>query len=224
MSCPSMLVEFPGISNFVMQFGNDGMNINSVPHWARLKHTSCPANNNHSPINEYCRLGTEIELLIEYFSNITSIKQGKITIHQSNNMDVFISNDAQHIFYNAIWFILLHSDCFVFKHNQWLRKHYLPPTKHEEMFYTLFSSFVMESLFVSPNTTPNINKFKKEIDLLHNVLATLLKRIKKGLNLKCDSVSNGLIILNNLIELLEVNFESIYAELEEKIKKGSVLI
>jgi len=223
MPYPSMTLEFPGTHDFVIHFGQDGMNTNSAPSWAQLKHTSCPADKCHEPINEYCRLGTEIELLIEHFAAIKSIDKGKITFQQSNNMDICINSDAQHIFYHATWFILLHSNCFVFKHNQWLRKHYLPPAEHDEMFYTLFSSFVMEELFMSPNTPLDIKKFKAEIELFRGVLSTLLTRIKNGLEMQGDSVFNGLIILNNLIELLGIDFEKIYFELEEKIKNGSLL-
>jgi len=43
MSYPFILIELPGIRNFSMYFDQDGMNVNSAPSWAQLKHTLCPS-------------------------------------------------------------------------------------------------------------------------------------------------------------------------------------
>jgi len=208
---------------FFMHFGEDGMEVGSSPEWAKMQHMSCPGNVEHDPIVKYCRLGVEFELLINYFSTIESIEIGEIIFQQNQKSKISITDDAQHIFYNAIWFILLHSNCYIFKHNQWLRKHYLPPTTHDEMFYSLFSTFVMEELFISPQYQPKVALFKKQLELLHGVLTNLLHRISKGLHMKGDSVMNGFVILDNLITLLEVDFNKAYHNLEKKIMQGSLL-
>jgi len=222
MTFPYIKIVFPELPEFLMYFGEDGMKTNSTPEWAQMKHMSCPGDIKHDPIVKYCRLGVEFELLINYFATIDSIIVGEITFQQNQKAKISISDDAQHIFFNSVWFILLHSNCYVFKHNQWLRKHYLPPTNREEMFYSLFSTFVMEELYLSPESQPNLAKFKSQLELLRDVLNNLLQRIKQGLKMKGDSVLNGFIIIDSLITQLELDFEKTHEILKEKILQGGL--
>jgi len=223
MTYPYIKVEFSTQHDFIMHFGEDGMLTDKAPQWAQLKHSTCPGNCHHQPSDNYCRLGVELELLIQYFSSIPSIQNGKITFYKDANVHIAISKSAQHIFCNAVWFLLLHSDCSVFKHNQWLRKHYLPPSEKNDMFYTLFSTYVMEELFISPQTPLDIQKFQTHLDLLRRVLTSLLEQINLGVTVQSDSIHNGLIILNNLIHLVEIGFDKVYQELEFQIREGSTL-
>jgi len=174
MSFPELKINFKGKSGFLIKFGTLKPKKESIPFWASFEHRPCPGNIKHGPEIDYCRLSVEIEILINYFSDIKSFEKGTLTILISEAFELKIENDAQNIFFHAIWFILLNSQCSIFKFNQWARANYLPSTDPKKMYYTLFSIFLTEHYFVSPTQIPDMGKFKSELLLLHTVLKNLL--------------------------------------------------
>ena len=220
MPNPSMIIEFTGMDKFFSYFGTEKTKITSVPDWTKLNHMPCPGNIEHGPNIDYCRLGIEIETLIKYFSDIKSIENGTLTIHHDERIETRINSDAQTIFYNSLWFTLLHSNCSLFKYNQWPRSNYIPSTDPDRLFYILFSIFLTESFAVTPDKLPDIDRFKSEMIMLRNVLNNLLDRIKKGTVFGSDSVINGIVLFSNLVLILNLNFEKLCTDLKENINNN----
>jgi len=218
LDTPSLEIEFANIEHFVMTFDNNLADSSAVPYWAKFEHMTCVGNQKHGSSDmNYCSLGVEIERLVKYFSKITSIEKGTIRVHYSDNTSLSMHDDAQTIFYNAIWFILLHSQCSIFKNTRWLRSNYLLTCDPEKMFYVFFSAFITKESILTPNSPPDLNKFKTQMDTMHQVLVGLLTRIKSGINLPADSVSNGFVKLDNQVLLFEMELTNFYQQLKDKI-------
>jgi len=224
MFYPSLIIKFASIDEFSFHFGMDRAHTEPVPDWTRFRYMPCPGNIKHGLNIDYCKLGAEIEILIKHFSTVKSIEKGTLIVHQDEDQEIHLNGDAQTIFFNALWYILLHSKCSVFKFNQWLRSNYLPSPDPERMFYVLFSIFLVENYIISLDTTPDKEKFKAEIKILRGVLVNLLERIRNNLVLDSDSVGNGLVMFSNIILLLDVQFEEYYIRLTERTRKNSVLV
>ena len=170
-------------------------------------------------------MSLELETIIQYFSNIKSTENGTLTIVKNETLQLKIDNDAQNIFFQAVWFILLNSQCSTFKFNQWARGNYLPCADPKRMYYTLFSIFLIEHHFTASDKLPDIEKFKSELLMLHITLKNLLRRIRESWKIKSDSINNGIALFDTLlIHLLElINVEGQHSGLAERIKKDSVL-
>jgi hypothetical protein len=222
MSSPSITITFEHAGVLSMSLATSQFE-DAVPEWTQLKNFPCPGNIEHGPMISYCRLGAEIDKLVTYFSHIESLDEGTLTLTYGKCMETRIQCDAQTVFYNAVWVILLYSNCSVFKFNQWARSNYMLTIEPERMFYTLFSIFLTEDYAVYPDTPPNLDKFKEELDMLQRVLNNLLERLRQGRDLESDSVCNGLILLSNLILLIDMNFDLFLRNLQKRIKTGSVL-
>jgi hypothetical protein len=220
MEYPSFFCEFDNIKSFEIKVYTQNKDAQSYPKWSTLEKLPCPGNIHHGPDISYCRLGIEIEALINQFSEVKSIDRGRLIIHISEEQEIHIKSDAQTIFYNAIWFILIHSKCSVFQYNQSMRSHYLPSSDPTNIFYILFSIYLTEDYLVYPDTPPDIDKFKQQMNLLNGVLNNLLERIRTSVNLDSDSVSNGLNMFNNLILLIDLQFEEYYEQLIKRNKSS----
>jgi hypothetical protein len=218
-------IHFQDRSEFSIEFDSLKISNTPIPFWASFENMPCPGNVKHGPEIDYCRLSVEIETLIHYFSDIKSIEKGTLKILKSETLQLKIDNDAQNLFFQAVWFILLNSQCSIFKFNQWARGNYLPSTDPKRMYYTLFSIFLIEHYFTASEKLPDIEKFKSELLMLRITLKNLLSRIRKGRKTKSDSVNNGIALFDTLlIHLLElINVEGQHSGLAETIKKGSVL-
>ena len=81
--------------------------VNSLASWTKLSELPCPGNIKHGKKIEYCTLSIEIEKLVNYFSDISSIQYGSLKIKLGNDLEINFNTDAQSIFFNAIWFILI---------------------------------------------------------------------------------------------------------------------
>ena len=222
MPCPMLNIEFEDKGQFNMVFAPHKP-VEYVPEWTKFKNFPCPGNIEHGPLISYCRLGAEIDKLVAYFATISSIDNGCLTLKHGHCMEIKIRCDAQTIFYNAIWIILLHSNCSVFKFNQWARSNYRLTIEPERLFYALYSIFIVENTVVHPNKEPDLKKFKAELNLLRSVVNNLLERLRIEAQLKSDAVSNGLVLLGNLIYILDMDFELFYDTLKNRIKTDSVL-
>jgi hypothetical protein len=223
MIFPSAKIKLDSNKEFFIDTGSSIMK-ESVPFWAYFEHMPCPGNKAHGPDISYCRLGVEIEKLIYFFCDIKSIDKCILTIYQEENIEIHINGDAQTIFSSALWFILLYSDCSVFKHSQWARRNYLINTTDlDKIFYTLFSIFIVEESIISPNSMLYIEKFQDQLKMQHNVLNNLLERLISGADLHSDSVSNGFVMLTAIISLIGIKFDKLYIGLRERIKGNSRL-
>jgi hypothetical protein len=220
LNCLSIKFEFENIDSLSLDINSE---IKIIPEWTKFKNMSCPGNITHGPDIDYCRLGADIDALVEYFSTVKSIERGSFIVHCDSNYELHSKSDAQTIFFNAFWFIILHSKCSTFKYNQSARSNYMPSSDPEQLFYVLFSIFVTENFIVYPETKPNIEKFKKEVFLLFDVINNLISRIRVRKKLKLDTVENGLTMLSNLTVLIDIEFEEYFAKLQEKMKKESLL-
>jgi hypothetical protein len=225
MYFPELYINFKEKSGLLIESETLKTKKDPIPFWASFDYMPCPGNIKHGPEIDHCRLSVEIDTLIHYFSDINSTEQGTLTIQISKKLEFKIKNDAQNLFFHAVWFILLNSQCSTFKFNQWARGNYLPTTDPKKMYYTLFSVFLIEHYFTSPDKLPDIEKFKSELLMLHLTLKNLLRRIRKSGETKADSISNGITLFDTLlIHLLDlINVEGQHTGLEEKIKQGSVL-
>ncbi len=225
MVFPILKINFNGKSRLLIEFDASKAKNDPIPFWASFEYMPCPGNIKHGPEIDHCRLSVEIEKLISYFSDIKSIEKGRLTIQTSDTFEMKIEKDAQNIFFNAVWFVLLNTQCSIFKFNQWARGNYLPSTNPKKMYYSLFSIFLTEHYFMAPTQLPDIEKFKSELLMLHIVLKNLLHRIREGTQMEFDSVSNGIILFDTLLmyflELIKI--EGQHTGLAKKIKQGSVL-
>ena len=198
---------------------------NSLPSWTKLSELPCPGNIKHGKQVEYCTLSIEIKRLVDYFSDISSIQHGSLSIKLGENKKINFKSDAQSIFFNAVWYILLLSNCSVFKHSQWARSNYLPSSNPDKLFYILFSIFLTEDFALHPNKPPKIETLQAQLDLLIKVLNTLLERIRINYksNLNSDSVNNGLVHFSNLLLLLEIDFDERLKQLNQNINNENSL-
>ena len=225
MSFPKVHINFKDKTGLLIESETLKSQKNSIPFWASFNYMPCPGNVKHGPEIDHCRLSVEINMLVYYFSDINSTEQGTLTIQTNKNLELKIKNDAQNLFFHAVWFILLNSQCSTFKYNQWARRNYLPTTDPKKMYYTLFSMFLIEHYFTSPKKLPDMEKFKSELIMLHLTLKNLLRRIRKSQKTTSDSISNGIALFDTLlIHLLDlVNVEGQHTNLAERIKQDSVL-
>ena len=225
MFFPELKIKFKDKRELFIEFDAFKAKKEPIPFWSSFEYLPCPGNIKHGPDIDYCRLSVEIEVLIDYFSGIKSTEKGILTLQIDESRKLQINSDAQNIFFYSVWFLLLYSQCSVFKFNQWARTNYLPSADTERIYYTLFSMFLTEHYFISPEESPDIEKFKSEILMLHLVLKNLLKRIRGGRKTKSDSVSNGIALFETLLILILdlVNIEGQHTGLTERIKQGSVL-
>lgn len=221
----TMKINFHDKNEFLIELSDLKISKDSIPFWASFEYMPCPGNIKHGPEIDHCRLSAEIETLINYFSDIKSTVRGNLTILKNQTMRLRIENDAQNIFFQAVWFILLNSQCSTFKFNQWARSNYLPSTDAKRMYYILFSIFLTEHHFTTPNQLPDIEKFKSQLLMLHITLKNLLDRIREGRTTKSDSINNGIALFNTLlIHLLElINVDGQHRGLAERIKQDSIL-
>lgn len=223
MSIKSLNISFEESEEYIIIFDTDLTYSHAIPDWTKFEKMICPGNIEHGPDIDYCRLGVEIDLLINYFSTIESTDKGVLVVKQSEEKEVKISADGQEIFYISVWHILLQSRCSVFKYSQWVRSNYLPTSDPDRMFYILFSSFVIENFMVTPGAPVDVEVFKKELQLLVSVLNGLLKRIRDNITLTSSSVSNGLTMFSNLVLLLEIDFDRYFSKLRDRVQKESLL-
>ena len=200
-------------------------NADSLPDWTRISELRCPGNVKHGKQTEYCTLSIEIAKLVNYFSDISSIQYGSLKIKLENDLEINFHTDAQSIFFNATWFILILSNCSVFKNSQWARSNYLPSSNPDKLFYILFSIFLTEDYALHPDKPPKIEALQAQLDLLIKVLNTLLERIRINYksDAKSDAVNNGLVHFSNLLLLLEVDFEERLKQLNQNINKENSL-
>ncbi|MGK5091842.1 hypothetical protein WDW89_07455 [Deltaproteobacteria bacterium TL4] len=220
MIFPSARIKFDDNEELFID-PNSSIKKETVPFWTSFDCMSCPGNIAHGPEIDYCRLGVELEEIINFFSNKDSIVNGLMTIYPEEVTEIRIKGDAQTLFFNTMWFILLYSKCSVFKHHQWERRNYLPSANPDKLFYVLFSTFLVEESFTSPGAPHNLEKFKGQLKMLNHVLNNLLQRIRNGANLYSDAVSNGLVIFANTLSFLELKFDQLYIELKEQVKENS---
>ena len=225
MSYTGLHINITGKSGLLIESETLEKKKDPIPFWASFDHMACPGNIKHGPEIDHCRLSVEIDTLVQYFSNINSIEKGALKIQTNKKLQLKIKDDAQNLFFHAVWFILLNSQCSTFKFNQWARGNYLPTTDPKKMYYTLFSMFLIEHYFTSPDKLPDIEKFKSELLMLHLTLKNLLRRIRKSGETRSDSISNGITLFDTLLlHLLDlINVEGHHPGLAEKIKQGSVL-
>ena len=226
MSFPKVHINLKGKEGLLIESEAMTSERDPIPSWASFDYMPCPGNIKHGPEIDHCRLIVEINPLIHYFSDIKSTEQGWLTIQMDKSLMLKIKNDAQNLFFHTVWFILLKSKCSTFKFNQWSRRNYLPTTDPKKMYYTLFSMFLIEHYFASPDKLPDIEKFKSELLMLHLTLKNLLHRIRKSQKITSDSISNGIALFDTLlIHILDlVNVEGQHTDLAEKIKQNSVLV
>jgi len=225
MFSPELKIKIKDKGQILIKFNEFNGKKGSIPFWASFERMPCPGNIKHGPDVDYCRLSIEIETLINYFSNIKSTENGILTIQIDESIRLQINNNAQNIFFHSVWFLLLHSQCSAFKFNQWARGNYLPSTDSKRIYYILFSIFLAEHYFISPDESPDIEKFKSEILMLHIVLKNLLRRIRTGRETRSDSVNNGIALFDTLlIHLLNlVSTEGQHTCLAKRIKEESIL-
>ena len=223
MAALLITVDFENRDHFKMIPEAGTLEEKSIPSWAKFSHMPCPGNIEHGPRIDYCRLGVEIENLIKHFSNIESTESGTLVMHYENGDEMRIRSDAQTIFFDSLWFILLHSNCSVFKYSQWARSNYMPSTDPERVFYMLFSIFLIEDYVVSPDKPPAVEHFRAEIHMLRDVLNNLLERVRESSGLTSDSVCNGIVMFSNLMLFLNLKFDEFFHDLEERVKESSVL-
>jgi len=219
----SLIIELPGSKTFTLSPKVGVLNEESVPYWSKFDHMPCPGNVEHGPAIDYCRLGIEFEKLASCFSGTKSIEKGKITMHYEDGIELSITADAQTMLFNALWFVLLTSNCSVFKYSQWARSNYMPSSDPDRMFYMLFSLFLVEDFIVTPESPPKIDVFKAEMKMLYAVLNNLLERIRSSNQIEADSVSNGVVLFSNLVLLLDMEFDEFFVNLQEKVKTNTVL-
>ncbi len=223
MPFPELRIKFPNVVRLDVELGLLNDNSSSFPQWSSFDFMNCPGNIEHGRDIDYCRLGAEMDLLVEHFSEIHSTDNGTLTILINNTTEVHINADAQNLFFYSIWYVLLFSKCPVFTYNQWARSNYLPSTNPERMYYTLFSIFLAENYFVNSAAPPDLDKFKKEVKMLQMVSVNLLHRIRDGAGTVSDSVSNGMALFDTLLMYLLEMIDEGRTSVEERIKHTSVL-
>jgi hypothetical protein len=172
-----------------------------------------------------CTVGaqTPIIALINYFSNISSITKGKINVILREDIELILTGDAQTLFYKSVWFMLLTSNCSVFKYSQWLRSNYIPSSNPKRMLYMLFSIFVTEQYSVNPDHKIDLHFFQAEMQLIKDVLNNLLERVRRGISLPKDSIENGLTRFSSIVTLFDIELDTLLTELKEEIKNGCLL-
>lgn len=195
-----------------------------IPEWLKLSNMPCPGNIKHGTQIGYCRLGFEMQNLIQFFSTVKSIEKGSLIMQFGDDTEVIVSSDAQSIFYNALWYILLYSECSVFQYDQWERSNYIPTNNPEKLFYMLLSTHLINEYIKNPDKEIEINMFKEKIKIIQDILEVLLERIRENLTLQSDAVINGLVQFNNLLLLCDIDFETLYTNVSNLIKKEKSMI
>jgi len=72
MTVPQLLINFKGKNEFRVQCGIVKNTKEPIPFWASFENMPCVGNIKHGPEIDHCRLGVEIETIINYFSDIKS--------------------------------------------------------------------------------------------------------------------------------------------------------
>jgi hypothetical protein len=185
-----------------------------IPEWAKLDKYPCPGNIRYGPDIDYCRLACQITPLVEYFSNINSFEQGILTIYFGDTKEVKISADAQTIFFHAFWVVLSKSQCSIFKTDKTYRDNYTLTSDIHQMFYTFFSIHLVTSFLDSPQDPVSLQDFESQLEIIEDVLESMIMRVKDATHV--DSPQNGLIIFENIVRHIKLDFNAHLARLRDK--------
>ena len=82
----------------------------------------------------------------------------------------------------------------------------------------MFSIFLVDSHFKSPQKIPELMLFKEQLHLVHAVLVNLLNRMRNYKEFEADACNNGLVLFDSLVQQMEQEFDLFYQGLKEKIK------
>ena len=223
MSAPSIHIQFQGHPALNLSLKPEGPTVTHIPTWANLTDISCPGNQLHGPRVKYCRLMVELSELVEHFDAVTSIEQGTLELEYEDNTKVSMSNNAQTLFFNAFWFVILHSKCSVFKFSQWARSHYLPTQSPERLLYAFLSIVVIEKKLANDNNTDSIKEtLVRLMRLLRDVLHNLIVRLQTHRSMRSDSVIGGLLMLLNLVTLFDLEYDQYFNRLKQNLEQNSL--
>ena len=222
MSAPSIHIQFQKHPALKLSLKPEGPKVTHIPTWANLTDISCPGNQLHGPSVKYCRLMVELNQLVEHFDAIASIEQGTLELEYEDKTKVTLTNNAQTLFFNAFWFVILHSKCSVFKFSQWARSHYLPTQSPERLLYAFLSIVVMEKQLANDDSTDSIKEILlKLMQLLRDVLHNLILRLQTLRRMRSDSVIGGLLMLLNLVTLFDLEYDSYFNRLKQNLEQNS---
>mgnify|MGYP006928191426 CR=1 FL=1 len=217
MSVPTITILLREQKRQVIQLGAE---LRVIPDWTYFKNFSCPGNIKNQVDIDYCRLGAELHQIIGFFANIKSIEQAQMTFKNELGIEIKYSADAQTIFFNTLWCILLYSRCSVFKRGQWSRNNYIPTSDPNRLFYNFFSVFILEDYISTPDSLPDIDEFKSEMKLISSTLKNLLTRIKNNVSITSDAIANGFIMFDNFVRLFEDDFSEGFDSMAQQIKQS----
>lgn len=215
MSDIAIRLKFKGKKEFY--FSLDETNLTQeLPDWAKFSQVPCPGTHLHGPEINYCSLSCQLQPIVEYFKDINSFDKGLLSIYEGNNRELRIQTDAQSIFFNLVCLLISHTSCSVFIKNQHLKRHYQLSADPQDIFYTYFSIFLVNSYLDAPCQPVKLDKLKDLLKLQINVLRSLIRRLNIAAQDKeADASRNGLVIFEGLLQLMDIKFDEYLKELKK---------
>ena len=216
MSDISIRLEFQGKDDFQLSLDETKLTA-EVPEWAQLSHISCPGNHLHGPEIDYCRLSCQLQHLVSYFDDIRSFDKGILYIYEGADRQEKICEDAQGIFFHIVFLLLSNTSCSVFVRDQNFRRHYRLSADPQDIFYTYFSIFLVDSFLHTPSRAVDLDKLKDELKLEISVLDNLIRRLNTAATEgESDASRNGLVIFEAVLKLMGINFDKYLDELKKQ--------
>ena len=216
MSDIAIRLEFKGKKEFYFSLDETHLTP-EVPYWAKFSQVPCPGNHLHGPEINYCNLSCQLQPIVEYFKDIRSIDRGLLCVYEGNDRELRIQADAQSIFFNLVSLLISNTSCSVFIKNQHLKRHYQLSADPQDVFYTYFSIFLVNSYLDEPSQSVNLDKLKDRLKLQIDVLRSLILRLNIAAHDDgADASRNGLVIFEGLLQLMEIKFDEYLEELKKE--------
>ncbi|PCI23671.1 MAG: hypothetical protein COB67_12455 [SAR324 cluster bacterium] len=210
----SFKVSFPDFGEITIFLDNRELS-KKVPGYAKFCTKNCGARGDSDIHVDFCSLAVRLKPILEYFNHTQSIDRGELIIFEKSGREVKVQDDAQTLFLYSFWLSVLCAPCSIFYLERAFLRYYNIEFDEESLFYSLLSIFVMRR-FLKGEKEIRFQDFDLRLHQLKKVFSGLIDRLTP--HLKTDTVRNGLIKGDHLLQLIELDVD----ELIEKLKVNNI--
>ncbi|MBL6991361.1 MAG: hypothetical protein ISR65_16380 [Bacteriovoracaceae bacterium] len=184
--------------------------------WTALdfcKCSHCPLKADKAP---YCPIAKNLHNLVSFFKDCESYKKSMVFV-ETPPRSYAKNTSVQEGLFSIFGIIMATSNCPHMNFLKPMARFHLPFATADETTYRSLSTYLLHNfLLVNKSGLPvennlnGLNKMYKEVEVVNKGILKRLKSVSKG-----DADKNAIVILNNFAQLIDVEFENNFENLNE---------
>ncbi len=188
-----------------------------LPGWTRLENDMCEDCIYAKTGQKYCKAAIGLHAAVKSFSNIKSIARITLTTITTNGNVLSRCATAQEGLSVLFFSCLVFSGCYKFAQFKWSWNYYTTQQTHEDMFFTLMSSYITKEFLLGSATNVEIKSANilLEFKSIYYSLIRIIERVRKAS--EKDANMNALVRLASMTNILQTSFDDLMSNLRLSI-------